>query len=94
MHGDALLDAFARFDLSWVELSRHHPDAERNQAIMRFRPGEPIADDAAFVAVTRRLRDRVPLRLVCLVQRGGIDDAEGVAAYLRWACLLYTSRCV
>lgn len=87
-HGDALLDAVARFDLSWVELSRHHPDAARNQTIMRFRPGEPIADDAAFVAVARRLRDRVPLRLVCLVQRGGIDDAEGVAAYLRWAATL------
>mgnify|MGYP006911045087 CR=1 FL=1 len=42
-HGDALVDAFARFNLSWVELSRHHPDAARNQTIMRFRPGEPIA---------------------------------------------------
>ena len=25
--GDALLDAFSHFGLSWVELSRHHPDA-------------------------------------------------------------------
>lgn len=86
--GVVLLDAFARFDLSWVELSRHQPDAARNQAIMRFRPGEPIADDKVFAAVARRLRDRVPLRLVCLVQRGGIDDADGVTAYLRWAATL------
>lgn len=86
--GDALVDAFARFGLSWVELSRHHPDTTRNQAIMRFRPGEPIADEEAFVAVAHRLRDRFPLRLVCLVQRGGIDDADGVAAYLRWAATL------
>lgn len=86
--GDALLDAFARFGLSWVELSRHHPDATRNQAIMRFRPGDPIADDEAFVAVAQRLRERFPLRLVCLVQRGGIEDADGVAAYLRWAATL------
>lgn len=87
-HGDALIDAFARFDLSWVELSRHHPDAVRNQTIMRFRTGEPIADGDAFAAVAHRLRDRFPLRLVCLVQRGGIDDADGVAAYLRWAATL------
>lgn len=87
-HGDALLDAFSRFGLSWVELSRHHPDAARNQTIMRFRAGEPIADSDAFAAVARRLRDRMPLRLVCLVQRGGIDDADGVAAYLRWAATL------
>jgi len=86
--GDALLDAFERFALSWVELSRHHPDAARNQAIMRFRPGEPIADDTTFVDVARRLRDRFPLRLVCLVQRGGVSDADGVAAYLRWAAML------
>lgn len=87
-HGDTLLEAFSRFGLSWVELSRHHPDPARNQAIMRFRPGEPVAGEAAFAAVARRLRERVPLRLVCLVQRVGIDDADGIAAYLRWAATL------
>lgn len=86
--GDALVEAFARFGLSWVELSRHHPDAARNQAIMRFRPGEPVADGNVFAAVARRLGDRMPLRLVCIVQRGGIDDVEGVAAYLRMAATL------
>ncbi|MGN6151076.1 MAG: hypothetical protein ACTHOH_03575 [Lysobacteraceae bacterium] len=86
--GDTLLDAFSRFGLSWVELSRHHPDAVRNQTIMRFRPGEPITDGTVFATVARRLRDRIPLRLVCLVQRGGIDDADGIAAYLRWAATL------
>jgi hypothetical protein len=88
VRGDTLLDAFSRFGLSWVELSRHHPDAVRNQAIMRFRAGEPIADSTVFATVARRLRERVPLRLVCIVQRGGIDDADGVAAYLRWAATL------
>ena len=87
-HGEVLIEAFARFRLSWVELSRHHPDAVRNQTIMRFRPGEPIADGEVFVATARRLRDHFPLRLVCLVQRGGIEDADGVAAYLRWAATL------
>lgn len=83
--GDALLDALVAFGLSWIELSRHHPDAARNQALMRFRPGEDVADASAFAALTQKLVSRLPLRLVCLLQRGGVDDAEGVADYLHWA---------
>lgn len=84
-HGDALIEAFGEFGLSWVELSRHHMNPERNQAIMRFRAGEPIADDATFAATARRLARNLPLRLICIVQGGGIEDAQGVAEYLAWA---------
>lgn len=83
--GDELIAALREFDLSWVELSRHHTDAARNQRIMRFRDGEPIAGGAAFEAVARRLAAALPLRQVCILQRGGIDDADGVEAYLDWA---------
>ena len=31
---------------------------------------------------------RVPLRLVCIVQQGGIANADDVDAYLRWAATL------
>ena len=83
--GDALVDALRRFGLSWVELSRHHPDAARNQAIMRFRAGETIADDAVFAHAARRLGEALPLKLVCILQRDGVDAADGISAYLRWA---------
>lgn len=83
--GDELLAALERFGLSWIELSRHHPDPWRNQAIMRFRAGEPIADGDVFANAARAMAARVPVKLVCIVQRAGVDSAAGVMAYLRWA---------
>lgn len=83
--GEAVLDAFAAFGLSWVELSRHHLDERANDAIMRFRDGEPIAENVAFERVARELSVRQPLRMVCIVQRGGICDARGVEDYIAWA---------
>ena len=86
--GEALIDALIRFDLSWLELSRHHHDEARNRAIMRFRPDEEIDANPVFEAVSQRLAARVPLRLVCIVQQGGIANADDVDAYLRWAATL------
>lgn len=83
--GEELIAALQAFGLSWLELSRHHYDAARNQRIMRFRDGEAIADGVRFETVARRLAAALPLRQVCILQRGGIDDADGVAAYLDWA---------
>lgn len=79
------VDALAAFRMSWVELSRHHPDQQINQSIMRFRDGETIAANAAFERVAGALAARLPLRMVCIVQRGGVDDADGVSDYLDWA---------
>lgn len=83
--GEELIAALQGFGLSWVELSRHHPDALRNQRIMRFRNGEAVADNAAFEAVARAISAALPLRQVCILQRDGVADARGVAAYLDWA---------
>ncbi|MGH8082474.1 MAG: hypothetical protein ACREP7_18005, partial [Lysobacter sp.] len=83
--GDELIAALRDFGLSWVELSRHHPDPLRNQRIMRFRDREAIADNAAFEAVARSISATLPLRQVCILQRGGVDDAAEVAAYIDWA---------
>ncbi len=83
--GDDLIEAFAAFGLSWVELSRHHIDERANDAIMRFRDGEPIVRNDTFERVATSLSARMPLRMVCIVQHGGIADARGVDAYVAWA---------
>ncbi|WP_066269596.1 hypothetical protein [Hydrogenophaga palleronii] len=83
--GPVLLDALQRFGLSWVELSRHHHQGAANQAIMRFRPGQPITRQPCFEQVVQQLAARLPLRLVCLLQQGGIASPDGVADYLAWA---------
>jgi hypothetical protein len=83
--GAQLIDALVGFGLSWIELSRHHPLQVCNDAIMRFRPDEPIADTATFVHTARGISARLPVRLVCIVQRGGVDSADAVAQYIAWA---------
>ncbi|MCR6476591.1 hypothetical protein NU688_10535 [Variovorax sp. ZS18.2.2] len=83
--GEVLRRALQSFGLSWLELSRHHHDGAINQSIMRFRPEVAIGDQAVFERTARQLADAVPLRLVCILQRGGVAQPHDVAAYLSWA---------
>lgn len=83
--GAELRGALQRFGLGWIELSRHHHAGEANQALMRFRPGLAIADQPVFESVARTLASCFPVRLICLVQHGGIACPDDVAAYLGWA---------
>lgn len=80
-----LIDALGDFGLWWIELSRHHPLQAGNDAIMRFRPDARIADAATFAHTAQRIAARPPVRLVCIVQRGGVDNADAVAQYIAWA---------
>lgn len=83
--GEALIDAFDAFGLARLELSRHHDDALRNQAIMRFRDGETMANAEVFDRTLARVQARLPVRLVAIVQRQGLAHAGDVARYLEWA---------
>jgi hypothetical protein len=83
--GEVLRHALQGFGLSWLELSRHHHDGAINQSIMRFRPEVAIGDQVVFEHTARHLADAVPLRLVCILQRGGVAQPQEVAAYLAWA---------
>lgn len=85
VQGDALREALLRFGLSWLELSRHHHDGAINQSIMRFRPGLVIGDQAVFQRTARTLATRLPVRLVCILQKGGVATPGDVADYLGWA---------
>ncbi|WP_404532785.1 hypothetical protein [Massilia sp. TN1-12] len=84
-HGRALVDRFVDFGLDWVELSRHHPDASVNQSIMRFRPGVAVQYGERFSGMLEDLVARLPVKLVCIVQEGGISTAQDVMRYLAWA---------
>jgi hypothetical protein len=83
--GGVLRRALQDFGLSWLELSRHHHDGATNQSIMRFRAGLAIGEQAVFERTARALADAMPLRLVCILQRGGVAQPGDVAAYLAWA---------
>ncbi len=72
-------------EVTRVELSRHSSAQAANDAIMRFRPGVPVASMERFAEVARGAAEYTHVRLVCVIQRGGVDDAESLFAYLRWA---------
>ncbi|XLZ68899.1 hypothetical protein ABT364_20450 [Massilia sp. SR12] len=83
--GELLTERLAGFGLDWLELSRHHFDEATNQSIMRFRPGVQVQHQQAFSAMVRRLADRLNVKLVCIIQDGGVAQAEAVLRYLEWA---------
>lgn len=85
VHGAELIERLAAFGLDWVELSRHHHREEVNQSIMRFRSGVEVQRQERFAAMLRQLIRRIPVKLVCIVQDGGIATASDVLRYLEWA---------
>jgi len=83
--GQALIAYLARFGIDRVEISRHHPQQAAIAAIMRFFPQSPAGQQAAFEQAVRDASSQLNVRLVCVVQRGGVEDRAGVEAYLSWA---------
>lgn len=83
--GARLLPRLREFGLTRVEASRHHHTQAGNDAVMRFRPGKPIRALEVFERTVGDILGHVPVRLVCVVQKGGVEDFSQVAAYLEWA---------
>jgi hypothetical protein len=84
-NGERLIARLVAFGLDRIELSRHHEEAAANDAIMRFRAGVLVRTQVSFEALLARLRPRLHVRLVCVLQRGGVADLGGVRRYLDWA---------
>ncbi|MFJ9694557.1 radical SAM protein [Kitasatospora sp. NPDC101183] len=80
------LEALNGAGLSVLAVSRHHQDDGVSERLMMLRT--PVGE---VVDTWRAGRDRWPglrLRLICVLQRGGVEDEAGVAAYLSWAAAL------
>jgi pyruvate-formate lyase-activating enzyme len=67
--------------LTVLAISRHHHDEAVNAGLMKIANATPTV-----VAAARRAGLRT--RLVCVLQRGGIDGALAIDAYVRWASAL------
>lgn len=83
--GPRLLPRLRAFGLTRVEASRHHHTQAGNDKVMRFRPGRPIRGQAVFERTVADALSHVPVRLVCVIQRGGVEDFDGVLEYMSWA---------
>ena len=84
-HRAGLIARLRAFDLSWLELSRHHFDAVRNQNIMRFRDGQAHRDASVFDALLAELCQAFGVKLVCIAQRDGVDSVAELRRYWDWA---------
>ena len=83
--GEDLVARLQEFSLTRVELSRHHYQENKNNQIMRFRAGQAIGGQSSFERVVGKIQASLPLRLVCLIQKNGIQNLEGIRCYLKWA---------
>lgn len=81
----AVIDSLSKLGFDRIELSRHHFDSDINQIIMRFRKSELIQEAKIFESVLESLNSRLPISLVCIIQRGGISSLEQIDKYLKWA---------
>ena len=78
-----LLAAYEGAGLAVLSLSRHGVDAASNQQIMGL-----DADAAAIFAAAEQQAPALRRRLVCVLQKGGVDDRGSVEAYLAEAVRL------
>jgi hypothetical protein len=84
-HGEDLIRELIAFGFNWIEVSRQHFDEAWNQAIMRFHPNVTVRHQQPFERVLGLLAEKVPVKLVCVVQRYGIGTPEDLTQYLDWA---------
>ncbi|RKE22826.1 radical SAM protein [Streptomyces sp. TLI_171] len=80
------LAALSDAGLGVLAVSRHHQDDAVSARLMML--DTPVA---SLVDAWRTGRDRWPglrLRLICVLQHGGVADEAGIAAYLSWAAAL------
>lgn len=80
------LGALGGAGLNVLAVSRHHHDDTVNERLMMLRT--PVS---SVIDTWRVERDRLPglrMRLICVLQYGGVADAAEVAGYLSWAAAL------
>ena len=84
--GARIVPRLAAFALTRVEISRHAVDEQANDRIMRFHDHAHVKERAAFEDTVRFVREGgVRVRLVCVVQKGGVSSLEETMRYVDWA---------
>jgi pyruvate-formate lyase-activating enzyme len=72
--------------LSVLAVSRHHHLEGVNAKIMKLETKTPAVLKAA--AAVSELMPQLRLRLICVLQRGGVESAADLSEYARWAARL------
>ncbi|KAJ6231538.1 hypothetical protein M0813_05611 [Anaeramoeba flamelloides] len=80
-----LINSLVDWQPDRIDVSRHHYDPVVNQQIMQFRKGVQIQDQDVFQSTISDLKDLLPIRLDCVLQKDGIGDLDQCINYLNWA---------
>jgi molybdenum cofactor biosynthesis enzyme MoaA len=81
--GRPLVDWIAATGLSHLNVSRAHPDTETSARMMGL--PDPLPLDALARAVAHVQAAGTRVRLSCVLVKGGVDDLDGVLAYVAFA---------
>lgn len=81
------------YHIDRIECSRHHYDEDKNQSIVRFK-NSPIKKNEVYEDVVRSLLQLIDVKMVCVVQKGGIEEAGQLKNYLNWAKSMGISQVV
>lgn len=83
-----MLADYAQAGLSVLAISRHHHDAAENRRIM----GLDTQTELVLHSMAQLQRKpaggaagTLPIRLICVLQKGGVEDGASLRAYLDWA---------
>ena len=77
------LEALHRAGLTVLAISRHHHDAANNEQLMQL--ATPVEQLMESWREQRARWPRLRLRLICVLQRGGVEDRATLERYLDWA---------
>jgi pyruvate-formate lyase-activating enzyme len=81
-----LLRELSLAGLSVLAVSRHHHMEDANAKIMKLETRTPSVLNAA--AAVSELMPQLRVRLICVLQRGGVESAADLSEYVRWAASL------
>lgn len=81
---EEILAALQKIDLTRAEISRHSRDETRNQAIMRYRDSVEVQYNAVFERAVHKAMDYIPVKMVCVIQEGGVETHGELVDYLLW----------
>lgn len=82
---DQLIKVINDLKVSRIECSRHHYDETVNQNIVQFKYRELIKSNKVFIDVVHKLKNIVPVKMVCVFQKAGVCNAIEVVKYLDFA---------
>jgi len=81
--GRQVIDWITAAGVRHLNISRAHPDGDRNARLMRLQEGLSI--DGLREVARRARAGGTRVRLSCVLVRGAIEDLDGVLAYLDFA---------